>query len=112
MTDRSEWTDEQVNAEVAIQNGQAWIYEINGETKWGDGKGSWQPFPDDYTHDWRLAGELLEEMKFTDVTLYYQVLRDKWGIGWMDSLRSHHSLFCSTPQRAICEAWLAWKDSE
>lgn len=56
-----------------------------------------------YTHDWRLAGELLEEMPIT-----IELGRNRDG-GW-DCIYEYTLTAAPTPQRAICEAWLAWKE--
>ena len=59
----------------------------------------------DYTHDWRLAGELLEELPtgFRVWKTHKQWICAKINSYWRAS---------NTPQRAICEAWLAWKGAE
>lgn len=70
----------------------------------------------DYTHNWRLAGELLEEMPGACVA---RDGIDGWycGFGFSDYIdvyfemgRGDFGSEADTPQRAICEAWLAWKE--
>jgi len=57
----------------------------------------------DYTHSWELCGELLEEMPST-----VELGRNSGG-GW-DCIYGYTLTAAPTPQRAICEAWLAWKE--
>jgi len=64
----------------------------------------------DYTHDWRLAGELLEEMKFAFVDLVFDTGLNIWDCSWIDNDCVPNMFSSPTPQRAICEAWLAWKE--
>jgi len=55
-----------------------------------------------YTTDWRLAGELLEEM--ATPMLKRSVEPNKWVCGNFN-LQS-----ADTPQMAICLAWLEWSE--
>lgn len=103
MTDRSKWTDEQINEAIAKAKG--WVYYKPTKT-WGRRETADQihgSLPD-YTHDWRFAGELLEEM--AEAGLEASLCFDD-TIGWFLKAK-----FGKPPQRAICEAWLAWKDKE
>jgi len=109
MTDFSKWTDERINE--AIFKSKGWVkLPYPAYPKWQ------RPTPEytfshfgaipDYTHDWRLAGELLEEMK-CDVYFYKdhetdeELLALEKRVEWQPGLK-----------RAICEAWLAWKGAE
>lgn len=64
----------------------------------------------DYTHSWELCGELLEEMQPADVDLMYFMSLNKWGVDWVDNDDVEHEVVADTPTRAICEAWLAWRE--
>jgi len=98
-----------INARIAKAKGmQEDNFSINGVQMWFDETGTF-PLPQ-YTTDWRLAGELLESMRFTGVSLYYQTMMEKWGIGWRDEYGSHNNIFADTPQMAICLAWLEWSE--
>ena len=58
-----------------------------------------------YTTDWRLAGELLEEM--VNVTLnHFDVPDGKWQCSCS---YSKFSALSDTPQMAICLAWMEWR---
>lgn len=114
MTDYSSWTDEQVNE--AIFKAKGWeklpppaFPEWQRPTKIGVGTWWFKNIPD-YTHSWELCGELLEEMQPADVDLMYFMSLNKWGVDWLDNDEVEHELYAPTPKRAICEAWLAWKE--
>jgi len=94
-TDYSKMTDEQINE--AIFSLQIGNYPV-GYRALLIGKY-------DYTHDWRLCGELLEEMKDIGGALIYLDNVPKW-----ECLSKVTWFAADTPQRAICEAWLAWKE--
>ncbi len=108
MTDYSKMTDDELNEAIAIKKG--WSRYIHH-----DENGLWDEWytprhkPSIYnqipkhTHDWRLAGELLEEMPGS-------VELGRCIRGWYCMLR-YSLVFAQTPQRAICEAWLEWKSS-
>ncbi len=128
-------TDEQLNE--AIFKAKGWMkLEFPAFPKWqrpirdgevdefGKGVTGWYELVPDYTHDWRLAGELLEEMgnAITDGWEFSSEHSDmdglellKWRV-WMIRFTDDPADFRSvcgeadTPQRAICEAWLAWKE--
>lgn len=116
MTDKM--TDEQVNE--AIFKVKGWIslkgrggYASHENTVTGF-RGRYFDTPD-YCHDWRLCGELLEEMAGACVA---RDGIDGWycGFGFSDYIdvyfemgRGDFGSEADTPQRAICEAWLAWK---
>ncbi len=117
MTDYSKMTDDELNE--AIFKAKGWIKlpppaspnwqrpTANGVEHW------WFKNILDYTHDWRLAGELLEEMKHNEVSLeYFLTPVEKWEC--QVALRGTlvEAYFADTPQRAICEAWLACKADE
>ena len=110
MTDYSSWTDEQVNE--AIFKAKGWeklpppaFPEWQRPTKIGVGTWWFKNIPD-YTHDWRLCGELLEEMQpFTILT--------KNEFGWQCSSRFGSTSHKETAGRAIAEQYLnfvAWKE--
>lgn len=92
MTDRSGWSDQQINAYIAMENDFAWRYRDDGDMEWSAGDGSWQNTPPDYTHSWELCGELLEEMPIS-----YSIF----------ALRSS-----GDKKRNLCEQYLAWKEQE
>ena len=72
-----------------------------------DGYIDTEDYVPDYTHDWRLCGELLEEMgQSGEVEL--SKYRDKWQV----DIPHMPTVYADTPQRAICEAWLAWKEGK
>jgi len=113
MTDYSGWTDEQVNE--AIFKAKGWVaLPPPAVPMWQrptksdvDSRFWYFSFPPDYTHDWRLCGELLEEMKEADVNLQYYPTLNKWGCEWIQNSYEIVEVESDTPQRAICEAWLA-----
>ena len=98
MKDRSSWTDEQINEAIAKAKGYVWA-----EWAWVEPISRNVAGPTDYTHDWQLAGELLEDMQ-----LYQSVWKTQKG--WICAKFGEITGRASTPQRAICEAWLAWKE--
>jgi len=99
-----------INARIAVKKG--WkhheCFECNHE-HWQtpDGGISFnQTDPPQYTTDWRLAGELLEEME--NVTLnHFDVIDWKWQCS---CFYSKFSALADTPQMAICLAWLEWRE--
>ena len=117
MTDYSKMTDEQVNE--AIFRAKGWVYlpppavpAWQRPTKNNVDSRFWYfSFPPDYTHDWKLAGELLEEMKGREVSLEYCLdPLEKWYCELLVTNTMVEAYPADTPQRAICEAWLAWKE--
>ena len=119
MTDYSGWTDEQVNEAIAVKRGWVLHLCVGCNHDWWmtpDGGVDYnQQDPPYYTHDWRLCGELLEEMKEADVNLQYYPTLNKWGCEWIQGTPMACDIreqAARTPQRAICEAWLAWKELE
>lgn len=131
MSDYSEMTDEELNGAIALKQG--WLLKtcacgLPSYHDWWmtpDGGVDYsQTDPPDYTHDWRLCGDLLEEMgnAITDGWEFSSEHSDmdgleplKWRV-WMTRFTDDPADFRSvcgeadTPQRAICEAWLAWKE--
>jgi hypothetical protein len=110
MTDYSGWTDEQVNGAIFIAKGWKWfdyglVWCNQNHREWGV-----ELRVHDYTNDWRLCGGLLEEMKEADVNLQYYPTLNKWGCEWIQNSYEMGDVESDTPQRAICEAWLAWKE--
>ena len=96
-----------INARIAEKKG--WTYErcvvCNGK-HWYDNVKYIQKNPPSYTTDWRLAGELLEEME--NVTLnHFDVIDWKWQCS---CFYSKFSALADTPQMAICLAWLEWSE--
>ena len=59
--------------------------------------------PPQYTTDWRLAGELLEEMK---AELCYLKMSEYWLCTIRAPYIRHNA---DTPQMAIALAWLEWR---
>lgn len=110
MTDYSKMTDEELNDAIAVKRG--WSGEFIKDSK---GFVVTTSPVGNYTHDWRLAGELLEEMKeeYHDCHLYWNPFTKMWTVQTAFVQQGDYHLFIhSTPQRAICEAWLAWKGAE
>lgn len=99
MTDFSKYTDKQINE--AIFEAKGWtregVREFKGKqyTLWKNPDptdyGQYAGGEDDYTHDWRLAGELLEELP-ADV-------RARVVIGNRENMK-----------RNACIEWLGWKE--
>lgn len=128
MTDFSKWTDKQINE--AIFEAQGWTrvvreFKSDGHkqqyTLWKNPDpadyGQYTGAPDDYTHDWRLAGELLEEMPadITTLSKYDDSAdgSDYWECITGNALTEFRVTGVSeNPKRSICEAWLAWKGVE
>jgi len=116
MTDYSTMTDEQVNE--AIFKAKGWAHgkttpSLNFKCwykKLPDGFIDTESDVPDYTHSWELCGELLEEMKSADVDLMYFKTLNKWGVDWLDNDEVEHQCVADTPLRAICEAWLPWRE--
>jgi len=109
MTDISKMTDEELNEAIFIAKG--WVQlPPPAAPPWQrpteKGVESWFfSFPPDYTHDWRLCGELLEEtMNGTPVDVGN--VTDGYMVSWGCS----YDIICRDLKRAICEAWLAWKE--
>ncbi len=114
MTDFSGWSDKEINE--AIFRSKGWFIVEQPFSHWEDSNGStWYLEPIDYTHDWRLCGELLEEMKdeYHDLHLFWQPFAWMWVVQVSKVQLGDYKIFRSAnPQRAICEAWLAWKEQE
>ena len=117
MNDYSKMTDEELNE--AIFKAKGWVFlSLPAIPAWQrpskNGVESWYfSFPPNYTNDWRLAGELLEEMRDKCLVSLMNGRLDNphWVCGIFANPRVI-STNASTPQRAICEAWLAWKDAD
>jgi len=124
MTDYSGWTDEQVNEAIAVKRG--WTLKTcscgrPGCNDWWmtpDGGVDYnQNEPPPYTYEWRLAGELLDELPadITTLSKYDDSVdgSDYWECVTGNAL-TEFSVICASenPKRAICEAWLAWKGVE
>lgn len=112
MTDNL--TDEELNEAIALKRG--WLLKTcacgcPGCRDWWmtpDGGVDYnQTDPPDYTHDWRLCGDLLEEMAMDGGGLSFMV---KWHVDYKAGHNTYKMVSADTPQRAICEAWLAWKE--
>ena len=101
MKDRSSWTDEQINEEIAKKKGtyrpKTFLHFLG---VWSD-----IPYIPDYTHDWRLGGELFEEMQ-TFVVL------TKNEFGWQCLSRFGSVSHKKTAGRAISELWLAQEEEK
>jgi len=119
-----------INARIALSKG--WICHACGECnhEWWqmpDGGVDYnQSDPPQYTTDWRLAGELLEEVSKTsgwDVSLIWEQVDEhdennlayEWTCYmtyWDDDPDNFKTFKASadTPQMAICLAWLEWSE--
>lgn len=122
MTDFRKWTDKQINE--AIFEAKGWTREGTREfegkqyTLWKNPDptdyGQYTGAPDNYTHDWQLAGKLLEELP-ADVTTLSKYDDSVDGSDYWECVTGNaltgFSIICvsENPKRAICEAWLAWK---
>lgn len=125
MTDFSTWTDQQINE--AILEAQGWALvtkDIGGGYQFQQWEKvvkigmtesiSISELPH-YTHDWQLAGELLEELP-ADVTTLSKYDDSVDGSDYWECVTGNaltgFSIICvsENPKRAICEAWLAWKE--
>lgn len=118
MSKYSEWTDEQVNEATfgakgwskikSIYDGsELWIKQESDDSVWCDCLHS----VPDYTHDWRLCGELLEEMLVLDVTLLAVADEKTWIINWLgEQFCDLHEIETNSPKRSICEGWLEWNE--
>ena len=114
MTDRSGWTDEQVNE--AVFKAKGWTTVIP-DFLWTRGTCTNSDIEDsreipDYASDWQLCGELLEEMKSAEVSLLYMIPSNTWCVEWVDRMATVHDFESDNPKRAIAEAWLMWKEVE
>ncbi len=116
MTYYSKMTDAEINEAIFKAKGWREIYSVFEKSVWRKDEGNenlWSTsladLPD-YTHSWELCGELLEEMKSADVDLMYFKTLNKWGVDWLDNDEVEYERDADTPQRAICEAWLAWRE--
>jgi hypothetical protein len=119
MTDYSKMTDEQINE--AIFKAKGWVeLPPPAAPPWqrpsDGGVESWHSsFPPDYIHDWRLCGELLEEMYAGGGE---PSLRSDDTFGWHCSAQIQKAnsmgigVFATTPLRAICEAWMEWSEEQ
>jgi hypothetical protein len=114
MIDYSKMTDEELNEAIALKRGWKKVRILVGlsieRCLWDNGHYQHTSAPH-YTHDWRLAGELLEEMR--DKCLVSLMNGRLDNPSWLCSIFSNMvgiSTIADTPQRAICEAWLAWKE--
>ena len=110
-----------INARIAEKKG--WTYErcvvCNGK-HWYDNVKYIQKNPPSYTTDWRLAGELLEELYEQNLHISL-TFRNKANVdvdyshGHYDNNRcdcriGDRSHLADTPQMAICLAWLEWSE--
>ena len=121
MSDIEEMTDEELNEAIALKQG--WLLKTCacGCHDWWmtpDGGVDYnQTDPPNYTHDWRLCGDLLEEMRtgYYSPYSFWDCDETTWAcqINFDDGgMFSFIKKCATTPQRAICEAWLAWKELE
>jgi hypothetical protein len=110
MSDYSKKTDYELNEAIAVKKG--WVFSecIDCHHEYWiapDGAVDYnESDPPDYTHDWRLCGDLLEEMKCD--TYFY----DDPETGEQLWMVEKNACWQSDLKRAICEAWLAWKELE
>lgn len=116
MTDYSVWTDEQVNEAIAQR---IWAHTLMTFKQWDDILAR-----SDYTHDWRLCGELLTEMSDAildgwELSCEHSDMDGtepmKWRV-WMTRFTNDPADFRSfhgeadTFIRALDNCWLAWKE--
>jgi hypothetical protein len=98
MTDYSKMDDNELNEAIAVKlgwrKGRVLVGLSVEHTRWADGNVQQRSAPD-YTHDWRLAGELLEELPASTRMRLMCMSHNK-----------------STMKRHICVEWLAWKEQE
>jgi len=114
MIDFSSWTDDEINEAIFRSKGwqklpppaiPAWQRPTGNRVE-----GWYFPFPPDYTHDWRMTGELLEELPNCELK--------RWGGRWLCVIYDDNGyllggvVLMDSPQRAICEAWLEWRKRE
>ncbi len=132
MTDHSKWTDEQINEAIGLLNGYAigeHHYGTQVVKEFKDPFGRIGAYPDefpDYIHNWLLCGKLIEEMG--------DAIKDgwefscehnncdgfdplKWRVWMMRFTNDEKDFRCYSSEsdnfrRAICEAFLTWKEQK
>lgn len=130
MTKFSKQTDEEIN--IAIFNAKGWKQLLppampSWQRPTKQGTEYWYfAFPPDYTHDWRLCGELIEEMG-NAISNGWEYACGHSDIDGTDSLqwrvwmtrftnnRHDYRNICGEADaflRANCLAWLAWDESK
>ena len=113
MTDYSKMPDEELNEVIAVKKGwKLWSCVDCMHEYWVTPNGGVdynQSDPPDYTHSWELCGELLEEMAMDGGGISFMT---KWHVDYKAGHNTYKMASADTPQRAICEAWLAWKGAE
>lgn len=121
MSKYSKWTNEQVNEMIFEAKGWQKYLSDNKTTIWIKCKPEDSVWFDDcwnapdYTHDWRLCGELLEEIGHhasvvnlqCDHTGYTCYIR-RYPTSTAKLIATHSN---DTPFRSICEGWLEWEEN-
>lgn len=104
MTDYSKMTDGELNEAIFRARGWQKIEGVALTTHINkDGRKTRQYAAPDYCHDWRLCGELLEDLLRNGEHLYFDMTKKKYGIG---------GELDDSALTAICKRWLAWKEAE
>jgi hypothetical protein len=120
MNQYGDWTDDQINREVAGRFGYTCEEEDgfwpNREMVWRDMRGmkaSEPRYPTDMNDAIALLDDLQDTYEHGKVSLLRSSKKDYW-MCWLE-FNGHHDTIIDTsrnPARAICEAWLAWKDRD
>ena len=107
MTNYSKMSDEEINGAIAQKRGWHFSECIDcGIEYWETPDGGIdynQSDPPNYTHNWNLCGELLEEIPFP--FLHQRTVKLDWVCSRYDG---YTAVTAPTPLRAICEEWLEW----
>jgi hypothetical protein len=117
MSNYSTMSDEELNEAIAIKTGWSRYTHHDENGLWDEwytprGKPSIYNQIPKYIHSWELAGEMLEEMR---ASLCFDSDTGLWECEYFTQYGEdeiHRFVRANTPQRAICEAWLAWKELE
>lgn len=111
MTDFSKMDDESLNGWIAKKLGWRYWDCVDCHTEYWitpDGGVDYnQVDPPDYCTDWKLAGELLEEMRGDICHIWQPGDIEQWICS--PKGKRFEPKIADTPQRAICEAWCEWK---
>lgn len=115
MTDRSEWSNEEINE--AIFKAKGWVDQVK-ELIWTRGIApdieTTREIPD-YCEDWQLSGELMEEMPGVCLS------RNGTGKWYCDFNNEDYidvnfsfdfEIGYDNPKRAIAEKYLEWREEE
>jgi len=101
-------TDDEINERIAIKKGwKRLAIDVEGYFRPdGINKYQYERRVPDSTTDWRLAGELLEEL--LDNEQLVTIEHNTWHSGYAIS-QTDKDKFCPTLMRAIAEYWLEWR---